>query len=330
MSVNFMEMLFEKGLISRDSRDKAEQCYARQVISLHYDLRVLLYAGIVLLSTGLSILLYKNLAYITDTLIITLMSIACLVCYAVCLKKQPPFTRKKVENASLLADYLLLLASLLLLSIIGYVQYRFGIFGQRWRLATFIPMVIFFFTAYFFDHQGVLSMAITNLAAWLGLAINEKKWYLSGAYNQPVTIYTAILLGVVLILLANLVKKSDFKRHFHALYHQFGTHIFFIATLIALFYFYPAFVSWFLLLAAGVAWHLRKALHEHLFYYLVTAVLYAYIGISYLAVQGMEEMFKRGGFLPNNIVSLYFFASASFTAWLLIRLNRKIKRDAGL
>jgi hypothetical protein len=66
-------------------------------------------------------------------------------------------------------DYILLLGCLLLLILIAYLQFQYNVFGNRYGLATFIPMVLLFISAYYFDHIGVLTMAITNLAAWAGI-----------------------------------------------------------------------------------------------------------------------------------------------------------------
>jgi hypothetical protein len=70
----------------------------------------------------------------------------------------------KVEAPTPFFDYILLLGCLTFITLVGYSQVQFTIFGQRFGLAVFIPMIVLFFSAYYFDHLGVLSMAITN---WL-------------------------------------------------------------------------------------------------------------------------------------------------------------------
>ncbi|MDQ6764326.1 MAG: hypothetical protein M3015_17115 [Bacteroidota bacterium] len=63
-------------------------------------------------------------------------------------------------------DYILLFGCLSLLTFVGYLQFEYNVFGNKWGLATFIPMVVLFMAAYYFDHLGVLILAIVNLAAW--------------------------------------------------------------------------------------------------------------------------------------------------------------------
>ena len=69
------------------------------------------------------------------------------------------------------------LAALLLLTFITYLQVQYNVFGDRFGLATFIPMIILFYCAYYFDHLGVLSMAVANLAAWMGIAVTPLKYF---------------------------------------------------------------------------------------------------------------------------------------------------------
>ena len=47
-------------------------------------------------------------------------------------------------------------------------------------------MVVLFFTAYYFDHIGVLSMAIVNLAAWLGLAVTPMEILRENDFSNPI------------------------------------------------------------------------------------------------------------------------------------------------
>jgi len=51
-----------------------------------------------------------------------------------------------------------------LASFIGYLQYQYSAFGTHYGMATLIPMLALFLIAYYFDHLGILSLAIANLA----------------------------------------------------------------------------------------------------------------------------------------------------------------------
>jgi Predicted membrane protein (DUF2157) len=329
MSTGLFDKLNQEGLISTESLGKSKTIFGKPVLSLRKDLNVILYTGVVLLSSGLSILVYKNIDSIGHLAIVTFIAFVCIFCYTYCWKKSLPFSWEETDNKEPFFDYLLVLGGLTMLTFTGYLQYQFHVFGETWNIAAFIPMILLFITAYYFDQLGVLSLAITNLAAWFGIAINRVKWPFLYTLNENHTIYTAIILGIFLIGMAYFSRFSNLKSHFKNLYHQFGTHIFFIATIIAVFHFDQLYWPWILLLLAGSAYHFFKAYFESSFYYLIVAVLYAYIGVSYL----ITDIIKQTG--ASNQVNfqwnlVYFVISSAALAYLLIRVNNTFKKNAGV
>ena len=54
-------------------------------------------------------------------------------------------------------------------------------------------MVVLFFCAYFFDHIGILSLAITNLAAWVGIVVTPAEILKSNDFNSVTIIYTGLV-----------------------------------------------------------------------------------------------------------------------------------------
>jgi Predicted membrane protein (DUF2157) len=227
MPSELFDQFFKEGLLSRESLEKVNNQWLQPVVSLRKDLKVLLYAGVLLLSSGLSILVYKNIDSIGHIAILCFIAIVCIFCYAYCFKKASPFSWDEVESPDSLFDYLLVLGGLTMLTFTGYMQYQYRIFGETWNLAAFIPMIILFITAYYFDHAGILSLAITSLAAWLGITINRVKWPFLVNMQENLTIYTAIVLGIFLVGMAWFSHFSRLKPHFKFYYHQFGTHIFY-------------------------------------------------------------------------------------------------------
>ena len=122
-------------------------------------------------------------------------------------------------------DYILLLGCLTLLTFITYLQVQYTAFGESYGLATFIPMVILFVCSYYFDHLGVLSLAITNLAAWMGVAVTPLKIFKANNFEDAQIIFAGLLLGTVLVLLAHLSKTRKLKEHFSFTYLNFGMNV---------------------------------------------------------------------------------------------------------
>ena len=329
MATRLFDQIYRQGLLSDESFKKAKHLFTKPIISLYKDLNVILYSGVLLLSSGLGILIYKHIDSIGHLAILCLIAAICLFCYAYCYRKAPAFSWDEVASPDVLFNYLLVLGGLLMVIFIGYLQYQYHVFRESWNIAAFIPMVLLFITAYYFDSLGVLSLAITNLATWLGITINRFTWPFLGNLKANEMIYTSMMLGAFLIGMAFFSSTSRRKAHFKGLYHQFGTHIFFISTIIAIFHFDPHYWPWIIILATGTTYHIYKAFREKSFYYLVVALLYLYFGISYLAIDLIDQL-DAGKKTLEQINMLYFIISSAGLAYILVQLNNKLKRNAGI
>jgi hypothetical protein len=204
------------------------------------------------------------------------------------------------------------------------LQFQFNLFGERYGLATFIPMVVLFFTAYYFDHIGVASLAITNLAAWAGITVTPAKILKDNDFNSSTIIITGILLGVFLILAGNVTQKRKIKPHFEFTYTNFGSHLLFISCLAAMFNFNTLYFLWFIILIAICYFFYIKAIRQKSLYFLLILTLYAYIGISYVMVRlifDVANLEMSGAY----IAFMYFIASAIAIIIFLMRMNKKIK-----
>ncbi len=171
MRISLFKKLHAEGLITDSALEQAEAMESRRLFSLYWELRLLLYLGVLLLTGGLGILVYKHIDTIGHQAVLAFIALVTAGSFFYCYRKRSPFSWSKVQVADPFFDYILLLGCLSLLIFLGYLQYQYDVFGDHYGSATFIPMVILFITAYYFDHLGALSLAITNLAAWAGIAV---------------------------------------------------------------------------------------------------------------------------------------------------------------
>src|SRR5882762_4060024 len=213
MDLNLFKKLQTEGLITDDALQKVTTLEQNRLFSLHWELRTILYLGVVLLSGGLGVLIYKNIDTIGHQAILAFIAAVSAGCFYYCIKKKPPFSTARVASPNVLYDYLLLLACLTFVSFLGDWQYQSGLFGQRYGLALFVPMLVLFFTAYYFDHLGVLSLAITNLAAWAGIAVTPLQLWRENDFDNQVLISTGLALGLFLLLAAVFSEKQKIKAH---------------------------------------------------------------------------------------------------------------------
>jgi len=326
MEIPLFRKLHAEGLIPDESLQETEIVEGRRLFSLHWELKLLLYLGVVLLSGGLGILVYKHIDTIGHQAVLAFIALVSAGSFLYCVRKRPSFHWGKMAAPDAVYDYILLLACLSLLTFVGYLQFAYEVFGHHYGLATFIPMILLFISAYYFDHLGVLSLAITNLAAWAGIAITPLHLLEDSNFANDQVIYTGILLGWVLMGAGRLTLIQNRKAHFEATYTNFGFHLYFVAALAGLFTHDSLYLLWFLLFAAIAAVLFQQAMARRSFYFVVFIVLYAYIALGYVVVQALSNI-HGDGLVPGL---MYFILSACGVGALLVHLNRKLKSNDGL
>ena len=134
----------------------------RDVVSIYPELRMLTWAGVMLISWGVGLFVSKHLDDIGPLAIAAGIGIASVACYAWAFWKRG-------REASLVDDYVLLLAALLASAEVGYVEYHYHLLGDNWSRHFLFLALLHGATAYLFQSRLVLSLSVTSLAAWLGI-----------------------------------------------------------------------------------------------------------------------------------------------------------------
>ncbi len=259
---------------------------------------------------------------------LVIIGAATIACFGYCIKNSKGYTNQKVESPNIWFDYVLLLGCLLLLTFTGYIQYEYNVFGNRLGLALFIPMMLLFIAAYYFDHLGVLSLAITNFAAWAGISITPTRILRDNDFNSTHIMYVGLLVGVLLVAVSFLSRYKNIKAHFAFTYRNFGAHILFISLLSMVFYNGNINLLWFIVLAVVSFLFFKNAIRESSFYFMVVTLLYAYIGLSYVIIQML--FFTGLDMAPVYLGIIYFIISGIGLIRLFIHYNNIFKRNAGL
>jgi hypothetical protein len=297
--------LVADGLVPPDQAAAIEADERTRPFSLHYELRALLYLGITLLVGGLGVLVYQHLDSIGHEVIVAVIaaSMAASFAYAAC--HRAPFMWGEAPRTAIAADYLLLLSCLLFLVLEGYLQAQYEVFGTRYGLATVLPAVLFFGLAYRFDHRGVLAMAITALAAWVGVSVAPLDVFRQGLIMQGVISLPALLLGFVLVVAGLLSEFLDRKRHFAFTYLSLGGNVALLATMSVLFHTEGRYtLPWLLLvlgLSAGLVWYARRA-QSYLF--LLMSVTYSYVAITYAIISALSSDHSGNWIMPMIVLYL--------------------------
>lgn len=298
--------------------------------SLHYELRALLYLGITLLVGGVGVLIYQHIDSIGHGVIIGAITLAMGASFAYADRHRPAFTWGAAPRTSIAADYLLLLSCLLFLVLEGYLQVQYGVFGSRYGLATVLPAGLFFYLAYRFDHRGVLSMAITALAAWVGVSVAPLTLFTEGFPTRELS-GPGLALGLVLLAAGLVSERLRRKPHFAYTYMLLGSNVALLAAMVRLFN-WGSGTEWpelgrallVALLVLGICavlvWYARRA---QSYVFLLLAVGYGYVAFTSVFVL-LAELIG----LPEVLFSLailYFPLSLVGLILLLINIKKILR-----
>jgi hypothetical protein len=246
-----------------------------------YELRTLLYLGVLLFTTGVGILIYLNIGDLGHIISIGALIVLTGICFFFSFKNAPGYTNDKAISPTPYFDYIVLLGCLLFISVLGYLQFQFAIFDEQMEILTLVTAAFFFFAAYRFDHLGVLSLGITALASFWSLSVSPQKWYSGDFFDTADLHITAIIFGAILSGVAILLDKKDIKNHFTFTYVNFGSLIFFVGALVGIFDGHDIYLLYLLILLAGCAGAIYFANWKKSFLFLLYAFVFGYIGITY-------------------------------------------------
>lgn len=171
-------------------------------------------------------------------------------------------------------------------------------------------------------------MAITNLAAWMGVAITPLNIFNANNFADAEIIFAGLLLGVALNALAWGSKNKNIKAHFCFTYTNFGMNILFIACLAGMFHFDNLYLLWLLPLAGTVFYFYKRSLATSSFYFMLMLTLYGYIGISYVIIRFLADEVHDMGAIYLGL--MYFIASGVGMVVFLIKMNKKLKLNDSL
>jgi hypothetical protein len=312
--------LKEKGLLREDQYQRLLPIYTGKILSLFYELRIVLYLGVMLFTTGAGILIYKNIGDLGHMAAIMVLFILTAWCFQYAFRNAQPYTNGKATAPTPYFDYIVLLGSLLFISVIGYLQIQYEIFDNGMGLTTLITSAFFFYAAYRFDHLGILSLAITALASFWSISISPQKWYSGDFFSESNLHITAVIFGSALSVAALSLDKRKIKEHFTFTYINFCSLIFLTGALSAVFIEDEFSILFVLILLAGCALLAYYAHRKRSFLFMLYAFVFAYIGITYLLADVIDE--------APELWFFYLLASCGGLVYFIIHFKSYFKRAA--
>src|SRR5678815_775724 len=89
--------LLEKGLITQEQFQKIEPIVSGKIVSVFYELRTLLYLGVMLFTTGAGILIYQNIGELGHITAIIALGVLTLVCFWYAIKNGAEYSNGTIK-----------------------------------------------------------------------------------------------------------------------------------------------------------------------------------------------------------------------------------------
>lgn len=320
---NATNKLFEKNLISKEQYKEITLHRDLNLFSLHSELKFSLYLSVLLFTSGIGILIYENIDSIGHIAILSILLAVTAICFYFSFKNSVGFKKKQTHFENPLFDYLILAAVLLSCIFMGYLQFQYTIFGTHYGLATIVPTAIAFFCAYYFDNKSILSIAITGILAYIGLSVSPQS-LLNNDFHETTTLsYSAIGLGVILILWSIYSIKIALKPHFTLVYLTFALHLISISCINNLFE--SSWVICSLLLVVSTYYFYKSSYQLKSVSLFVFNVIYAYIAINIFIFKLIAITNILDYILPLFYFTPFYFIGSII---LFIRLIKKFNKNS--
>ncbi|RPI12567.1 MAG: DUF2157 domain-containing protein, partial [Lysobacterales bacterium] len=159
-----LRALHAEGVIDDATAARALARDGGQVFSVHAELRVVLYLGVLLVMAGVGIVLARNLDRIGPIGIVLGIALAAAACAIPAIR-----ARRAGGTLTTAAEYLLLLAALLLSADLAYAERQFALLGPSWSWHLLLLAVVHAAIAYTFTSPVVLAASLAALAGWFGV-----------------------------------------------------------------------------------------------------------------------------------------------------------------
>lgn len=299
------------GVISPTQHQVLSAIVRRERLSVYLELSALLYLGVLFFVGGVGWTFREYVDNLGDGAIITALTLMVAAAFYYVFATAEPYDSDETESPNMAFDYVLYLGCLLLSAEVAYLQYRFEIF-RSWHHHLLIGTVVFGLLAYRFDNRFVLSMALSSLAAWLGLRIDDFTGTSSDALR-----FTAFFYGALIIGIGTLLHRENIKAHFFEVYLHLGANVILMAAASGLGE--PSMgLAYLAALIALSAAAIMLGVRFRRFAFVAYGILYGYGGISYKLLEAVGE----------PLVALWYFVfTGTFVIGLLVVLARRFGRD---
>ena len=213
--------LVERGLLPPDQAPRLLRAARGELVSVREELRLVLYAAVLLITGGAGLLVRQNLDRLGPVAVAALLGLAAAACLLWAWRTSPPFAWGDVASPNLAFDYVLLLGVLLAAADLAYVEWKFTPLGEEWPWHLLIVSLGGALSAFRFDSRVVFSLALSSFAAWRGVSVSFLEasfWRGSDAALRG----NALACGICFVVLGAVLAATGRKAHFEGVAVHLG------------------------------------------------------------------------------------------------------------
>src|SRR5262249_15897878 len=140
--------------------------------SVYWEIRGLFYVGALAILIGCGLVTREYFAQIGPLVLTAALAAGSFACLGYCFAKGAPYSPDEAASPTVGFDYVLYVGCGLFGLALGTLEGNFHVLQDRWSYYAFLSACVYGALAYRFDNRLVLSLALTTLAGWCGLALN--------------------------------------------------------------------------------------------------------------------------------------------------------------
>lgn len=317
-----IQKLLDRELLSKEQEVGIRNYFSQGIFSLRNELLFLMYLSVLLFTSGVGILIYKNIDTIGHSIILLLTLVLTVVCFYFSFKESKGFSKKDIDFENPVYNYIVLLAVILSCSFMGYIQFQYAVFGRYFEISIYISAFIALASAYYFNNKSALSIGITALVTSLGISLTPRTLINNDIYWNEMLSYYGLLLGLIIVLWSVHSKKIGLKKHFDLVLLTFALHLISICCIAGLTN--DLWVLFLFLMAGSSYFFYQKSFEIEAISIYIFTLLYGFIGFN-IAIARLLDHVDLDNFWELFIVILpvYFITSIVLFIKAIKNFNKK-------
>jgi hypothetical protein len=306
--------LRERGLLSEAGARRFLRVARGELVSVYAELRLLLYAGVVLVVAGAGFLVQENLDRLGPVAIAAAIGAGAIASLAWTFRRAPGFSWGAVASPHVAFDYILLLGVLLASADLAYIEARFTPLGANWPWHLFFMSLAMAAIAVRCDSRVVFSLALSTFASWRGVSASFVERGFWSNFATATRLNTAIC-GVLFVLLGLFMARNDRKAHFEPVATYLGFVLLLVSLASGALTDDPPWSLWaFALLVVGVGLSFYSFYRARFPLFAMGAVA-AYVAFSRFIVPELDDF---------NLVALWFLLTSIAAIVVLVRVHHSL------